>query len=141
MHGFGVGHAQRRRARVARVAAVSRSGATPCRMAKTPPEGGASGGDDQRDEGEGDGLHRARLADPGGGGGGEASAGFLVRWFSRSRYKQKQARNRRQSTQHHATRCAKTSLWLNFSESLSNSAAVKTKNQLNRSEGTKVMVV
>ena len=65
-----------------------------------------------------------------------------ARWdFERSEYKQKQARNRRQSTQHHATRCAKTSLWLNFSESLSNSAAVKTKNQLNRSEGTKVMVV
>ena len=42
-------------------------------------------------------------------------------------YKQKQARNRRQSTQHHATRCAKTSLWLNFMESLPNSAAVKTK--------------
>ena len=56
-------------------------------------------------------------------------------------YKQKQARNRRKSTQHRATWCAKRSLRLSFSESSSNSAAVKIKNQLNRSEGTKVMDV
>ena len=42
-------------------------------------------------------------------------------------YKQKQARNRRQSTQHRATGCAKLSLRLRFSESPSNSAAIKTK--------------
>ena len=54
-------------------------------------------------------------------------------------YKQKQARNRRQSTQHRATECAKISLRLRFSESPSNTAAIKTKNQLNRSEGTQVM--
>ena len=41
--------------------------------------------------------------------------------------KQKQARNRRQSTQHRATGCAKLSLGLNFPESPSNSAAIKTK--------------
>ena len=42
-------------------------------------------------------------------------------------YKQKQARNRRQSTQHRATGRAKRSLRLRFSESPSNSAAIKTK--------------
>ena len=42
-------------------------------------------------------------------------------------YKQKQARNRRQSTQHRATGCAELSLRLRFSESPSNSAAIKTK--------------
>ena len=40
---------------------------------------------------------------------------------------QKQARNRRQSTQHRAIGCAKKSLRLRFSESPSNSAAIKTK--------------
>ena len=70
-----------------------------------------------------------------------AAFGYWNQNFRYLPYKQKQARNRRQSTQHHPTRCEKTSLWLNVSESLSNSAAVKTKNQPNRCEGTKVMVV
>jgi len=56
-------------------------------------------------------------------------------------YKQKQARNRRQSAQYRAIGCAKRSLRLRFPESPSNSAAIKTKNQLNRSEGTQVMDV
>ena len=70
-----------------------------------------------------------------------ASQPLMFRNSSVLYYKQKQARNRRQSTQHRATGCAKRSLRLRFSESPSNSAAIKTKNQPNRSEGTKVMVV
>ena len=62
---------------------------------------------------------------------------FDRRWWRQ----QKQARNRRQSTQHRATGCAKLSLRLKFLESPSNSAAIETKKQLNRSEGTQVMDV
>ena len=50
-------------------------------------------------------------------------------------YKQKQARSRRQSTQRCATGCVKLSLWISCMESPSHSAAIKTKSQLNRSEG------
>ena len=55
-------------------------------------------------------------------------AHLLRRAFSNEfRYKQKQARNRRQSTQHRASECAKRSLRLSFSKIPSNSAAIKTK--------------